>query len=224
MSKEKIKELIETPYHILLERIYKDEKLLQVYNKNKTRVYNEKVKVDFDCIKSAEDIYLITKGSPEAYERLSKRKAVLRIGDRDVEEYFNKSMIQLYEGDILMTRYESIPFAIAIFTEIYNYLMESKNKGIVDSLTSSFWEELTNGLVLFEQIFNRTRNENTYPHYIKIVDRFFDEIGDELLRMSRRKLGIRDLETLIDIDTISDNVYNTFYARSRPIESDEFEP
>jgi len=176
------------PFHILLEEIYKDDEYNKIYMTNKNMIYSKKVKMDFNCINSAEQIYNIVKNSKSAYSELCKRKRLQKMPyPKDMGEYIKDTFTDLYEGSFIMSNVEKIPYAITIFTNFYDLHKQIKDKSI--------WEEMIEHLITFQTIFYETANEVTYPYLRKMVDDFFNDMGKKLYSVADTRYGI-DVEPI----------------------------
>lgn len=207
----------DTPYHILVEKIYKDEAYREVYLANKATIFSEKTKRDFGCISSAEDIYLIVRGKPDVYEILCRRKWVeTPPTPQTAGDYIKLAFSDLFKGKFIVTWWEKIPYAIRIFTNFHKIQGE-----VTDKLV---WEEVIRHLATFDIIFEETRGDRTYPYFATMVDEFFSGVGRDLYNTARIKMRV-DVSGITGriqrMPVIDDEVRGTFHAVNELVADDD---
>jgi hypothetical protein len=193
-----ISTMASTPYPELINMTYKHESVNRVFNEHKSQIFKEKTKVNYPCISTAEEIFMIVDRSRDIYDNVCRRKEIRALPKwEDAKVYFRRSMIAIFtsvveERELFVTNMERIPFVMDVLTNFYEL---DKMRRITDI---ELWNDVVYVLFLFHVVYTATRNPFTRSYLETKVNAFFanEGVGGQLFKLARYRSGIENLEDI----------------------------
>lgn len=160
-------ELISLPYEKMILKIEEDEKYKKEYQTNKREIYTERLKKEYSCITSVQDLYLILKES-KAYNKLCVEKQI----NKDciyIDEYIRNGLEYMHENT--HSKNFRLLYKIKLFTKLYECYKYLEDEEV-------WW------MVVMEII-------NEYDKSDKWKN-FYNNIGVKLLKIAEEEYNIKD--------------------------------